>query len=84
VIIRLCLLLEASSVCSAAWLLALIHKAVVGFQLDEVYIGTPVECAAAAQKVDDDADDLELYDKTSRVDEVSDDKTSRVDEFSDE
>jgi hypothetical protein len=43
VIIRICLLLEASGVCSAAWLLALIHKAVIGYQLDEVYIGTPQE-----------------------------------------
>jgi silicon transporter len=46
-IIRLCLVLEATGVCSAAWLLALIHKAIVGYQLDEVYIGTPAERAEA-------------------------------------
>jgi len=55
-IIRLCLLLEASGLCSAAWLLALIHKDIVGYQLDEVYIGTPEERAAAAKG----GDDLEL------------------------
>jgi len=58
VTIQLCLVLEASGVCSAAWLLALIHKAVVGFQLDEVYIGTSEERAAAAGK--QQGNDLEL------------------------
>jgi Silicon transporter len=43
VIIRLCLILEASGICSAAWLLAKIHKNVAGFQLDEVYLGTAEE-----------------------------------------
>ena len=37
--IRLCLLLEASGICSAAWLLAAVHKYVVGFQPDDVYLG---------------------------------------------
>lgn len=37
--IRLCLLLEASGICSAAWLLAAVHKYVVDFQPDEVYLG---------------------------------------------
>jgi hypothetical protein len=46
-IIRLYLVLEASGVCSAAWLLALVHKQVAGYQLDEVYVGTPEERAAA-------------------------------------
>uniref|UniRef100_A0A7S3KWK6 Silicon transporter n=1 Tax=Amphora coffeiformis TaxID=265554 RepID=A0A7S3KWK6_9STRA len=37
--IRLCLFLEASGVCSAAWLLAAVHKRAVGFQLDDAYLG---------------------------------------------
>lgn len=37
-ILRLCLVLEASGICSAAWLLALIHKQIAGFQPDEAYI----------------------------------------------
>jgi len=45
-IIRLCLVLESTGVCSAAWLLAIIHKQIAGFQLDEVYIGTAEERAA--------------------------------------
>jgi hypothetical protein len=52
VIIRLCLLLEASGLCSAAWLLALVHKGLAGYQPDEVYIDTPEE-RTAAQKADD-------------------------------
>ena len=35
------------SICSGAWLLALIHKQLVGYQPDEVYIGTAEERAAA-------------------------------------
>lgn len=56
IIIRMCLLLEASGVCSAAWLLALVKKSITGYYLDEVYIGTPEERAEAAMK---DEDDLE-------------------------
>lgn len=51
-IIRLCLVVEASGVCTAAWLLALVHKRVMGYQLDDVYIGTPEERAAAAKKAE--------------------------------
>ena len=50
VIIRLCLILEATGICSAAWLLALIHKDVVNYQLDEVFIGTAEQRAAATKK----------------------------------
>jgi hypothetical protein len=60
-IIRLCLVLEASGVCSAAWLLALIQKSLFGFELDEVYIGTPEErAAAAAVAANNYKDELEL------------------------
>jgi silicon transporter len=60
-IIRLCLLLEASGLCSAAWLLALIHKQIAGFQPDEVYIGTPEERTAAKKE----GCDLELQSEFS-------------------
>ena len=39
VIIRTCLILEQSGICSAAWILARIHKVVVNFQDDEIHIG---------------------------------------------
>jgi hypothetical protein len=57
--IRLCLLVEASGVCSAAWLLALIHKQCIGYQLDEVYIGTPEKRHAAEAKKNAWEEDLE-------------------------
>ena len=59
-IIRLCLILEASGICSAAWLLALVHKSIVGYQLDEVYIGTKDERATSKKN-----EDLELNDEVN-------------------
>ena len=41
VIIRACLLLEKSGICSAAWLLARIHKFLMNYQEDEAHIGCP-------------------------------------------
>jgi hypothetical protein len=61
-ILRLCLLLEASGICSSAWLLALIHKSVVGYELDEVYIGTKDERAEAKKASDDDDLDMQEID----------------------
>jgi hypothetical protein len=38
--------LEATGICAGAWFLGIIHKKVAGFQLNEVYVGTPKERAA--------------------------------------
>uniref|UniRef100_A0A7S2H182 Silicon transporter n=1 Tax=Helicotheca tamesis TaxID=374047 RepID=A0A7S2H182_9STRA len=46
VFLRICLFLEATGICSGAWVLAAIHKKIAGFQRDEVYIGTAEERAA--------------------------------------
>ncbi|KAG7343763.1 silicon transporter [Nitzschia inconspicua] len=46
VFLQLALALEATGVCAAAWFLAMIQKKVMGFQYDEVYVGTPEERAA--------------------------------------
>ena len=43
ILLRICLLFEATGLCCAAWVLASIHKKVAGYQYDEVYIGTPEE-----------------------------------------
>lgn len=53
VIIRACLLLEASGICSAAWLLALIHKQLVNYRIDDEYIGTAAERLEALKSEDD-------------------------------
>merc|ERR1712216_583182 len=46
VFLSIALLIEATGICSGAWFLGMVHKKVAGFQLDEVYIGTPEERAA--------------------------------------
>ncbi len=52
ILLRICLLLEATGICQGAWVLAAIHKKAAGFQRDEVYIGTAEERA----ELDDDKD----------------------------
>eukprot|EP00538_Stauroneis_constricta_P000838 CAMPEP_0119546730 /NCGR_PEP_ID=MMETSP1352-20130426/1018_1 /TAXON_ID=265584 /ORGANISM="Stauroneis constricta, Strain CCMP1120" /LENGTH=550 /DNA_ID=CAMNT_0007591455 /DNA_START=119 /DNA_END=1771 /DNA_ORIENTATION=+ len=46
VFLVICLFLEATGICSGAWVLASGYKSILGIQLDEVYIGTPEERAA--------------------------------------
>jgi len=46
ILLRLCLLLEATGLCQAAWVMAAVHKKIANFQRDEVYIGTAEERAA--------------------------------------
>jgi len=53
-IIRLCLALEASGICSAAWLFALFHKKFAGFQVDEVYLGSPEQQVSKKVAAGDD------------------------------
>jgi len=40
ILLRWCLLLEATGICAGAWTIAAVHKKISGFQRDEVYIGT--------------------------------------------
>jgi hypothetical protein len=49
ILLRLCLWLEATGICSGAWVLAAIHKKIANFQHDEVYIGTAEERAEGAK-----------------------------------
>lgn len=49
ILLNICLFLEATGICAAAWFLAAIQKKVMGYQLDEVYVGTPEERAKTAQ-----------------------------------
>ncbi|KAG7365900.1 silicon transporter [Nitzschia inconspicua] len=62
VFLQLALALEATGICAAAWFLALIQKKVMGFQLDEVYVGTPEERAAKGH-----ADQVENLDMGTNV-----------------
>merc|ERR1712187_195499 len=46
ILLRICLFLEATGICTGAWVLAAIHRKLSGFQRDEVYVGTAEERAA--------------------------------------
>merc|ERR1712048_1264656 len=52
ILLMICLFLEGTGICNGAWVLAGIHKAIAGFQRDEVYIGTAEERAARGMKDD--------------------------------
>jgi len=43
IIIRICMVLEGTGICSAAWILVLITKAIFKYQPDEVFIGEEEE-----------------------------------------
>jgi hypothetical protein len=67
--LRLCLIVEASGVCSAAWLLALIFKQIAGYQPDNVYIGSRQACEVPPS--DTDNADLEEPNNARRSDEAN-------------
>eukprot|EP00980_Cylindrotheca_fusiformis_P007001 scaffold1470_cov195-Cylindrotheca_fusiformis.AAC.1 len=54
IILRLCLIVNASGLCSAAWLLARIQKWMLRFQSDDEYLG------AAARREDESIRDVEM------------------------
>jgi Silicon transporter len=54
VFLIICLGLDATGLCQGAWVLAAIQKKIMGFQRDEVYIGSAEE--RAAKHMSDDAD----------------------------
>jgi hypothetical protein len=57
IIIRITLLIEASGICSSAWVLARWHKLLVNYQPDEVYLkGAPKQGAEPVTKRDKDVD----------------------------
>jgi hypothetical protein len=56
IFLQLALFLEATGICAAAWFLGMIQKKVMGFQYDEVYIGTPEERAAKGHADDDEVE----------------------------
>ena len=49
-LMRFCLFLEWTGLCQGAWVVARIHRKIVGFKRDEVYIGTADERAEKAKQ----------------------------------
>jgi hypothetical protein len=62
IFLQLALFLEATGICAAAWFLAVIQRKALGFQFDEVYIGTPEERAAKghADNIDAGTDQVHM------------------------
>jgi len=55
IFLQTALLIEATGICSAAWFFGMLQRKAMGFQFDEVYVGTPDERAAkghADEKID--------------------------------
>ena len=54
IFLQAALFLEATGICSAAWLFAVIQRKAMGYQMDEVYVGTPEERAAKGYADDEE------------------------------
>ena len=66
IIIRLCLLVEQSGICSAAWVLARYHKPLMNYQPDEVYLeGAQRHTSEPVTRRDKDIDRLVTVTKFS-------------------
>jgi len=64
VLLKFCLALEWTGLCQGSWVVARIHRKIVKFKRDEVYIGTAEERAAKAiaDPLSFDGDDEQKYD----------------------
>jgi silicon transporter len=60
ILLRFCLFLEWTGLCQGAWVVAQVHRKLVSFKRDEVYIGTAEE-RAASKKEDPKSMDEEDY-----------------------
>merc|ERR1712086_877317 len=61
IFLQAALFLEATGICSAAWFFAVLQRKAMGFQFDEVYIGTPEERAAKGHADDNAELDMGTY-----------------------
>jgi len=50
ILLRICLFLEGTGICNGAWVIAAVFKGAIGYQKDEVYIGTAEERKARGMK----------------------------------
>jgi len=57
IFLQAALFLEATGICSAAWFFAVLQRKAMGYQLDEVFVGTPEERAAKGHADDEHATD---------------------------
>eukprot|EP00559_Dactyliosolen_fragilissimus_P007834 CAMPEP_0184862762 /NCGR_PEP_ID=MMETSP0580-20130426/7623_1 /TAXON_ID=1118495 /ORGANISM="Dactyliosolen fragilissimus" /LENGTH=431 /DNA_ID=CAMNT_0027360741 /DNA_START=410 /DNA_END=1705 /DNA_ORIENTATION=+ len=57
VLLRFCLILEWTGLCQGSWVVARIHRKIVKFKRDEVYIGTAEERAVKRAMSDDEEEE---------------------------
>jgi len=57
IFLQAALFLEATGICSAAWFFAVLQRKAMGYQLDEVFVGTPEERATKGHADDKHATD---------------------------
>jgi len=62
ILLRWCLFLESTGICSGAWVLARIFERMMGWKTDEAYIGTPEERAKRAHVADSDKNEVSKVD----------------------
>merc|ERR1711935_631262 len=55
IFLQIALIIEMTGICSAAWFLGMLQRKAMGFQFDEIYVGTPEERSARGH-----ADDKEV------------------------
>jgi len=60
IFLQAALLIEATGICSAAWFFGVLQRKALGFQFDEVYVGTPEERAAKGHADDENAVDATM------------------------
>lgn len=78
-IIKLCLIVELSGICQSTWVLAMVQKKMMGYELDEVYIGTPedreAECLEKkCRKLDEETQSLSFEEEEKRCLEHEEEK----------
>lgn len=59
-IIKVCLIVELSGICQSTWVLAVVQKKIMGYELDEVHIGTPDDREADKTCIENKCCELEI------------------------
>lgn len=76
-VIRLCLLVEGTGVCDAAWVLARIHRRLAGFRPDVMFLGpTVLEGSNNSSKDDNDIEKQQQFSNAVALDKESTMSTS--------
>lgn len=73
-IIKLCLVVELSGVCQSTWVLAMVQKKIMGYELDEMYIGTPEDREADKACIENKCSELRIETQCLSFEEEEEEK----------